>query len=167
MKKLFLLLSAALTILGLCSCTAQRASGRTDEEKAFRLVTPKLDRDGMLFVYFSNIELKRSFSRIYSAWSKSLWSPDLPEKQRIEQQKILLYGQLFWELSGLENASGAGFSSKSLNPEGNVIHNRLFLAIDPELPGLMNGFFGKNNSIDVVDFIGTLPSTTAFHASFL
>ena len=166
MKKLFLLLSAALTILGLCSCTAQRASGRTDEEKAFRLVTPKLDRDGMLFVYFSNLELKRSFSRIYSAWSKSLWSPDLPEKQRIEQQKILLYGQLFWELSGLENASGAGFSSKSLNPEGNVIHNRLFLAIDPELPGLMNGFFGKNNSIDVVDFIGTLPSTTAFHASF-
>ncbi len=165
MKKLFLPLLAALTLLGLCSCTAQRACGRADEEKAFQLVMPELDRDGMLLIYFSNTELKRSFSRLYSAWSDSLWHRDVPEMQRIEQQKLLLYGQLFWELSGLENASGAGVSSKSLNQDGNIIHNRLFLAIDREQPGLINEFFGKSNSIDVEKSLGKLPSTTAFHAS--
>ena len=165
MKKLPLLLFTAL-LLGLCSCTTRRASGRIEEQEAFRLVTPKLDRDGMLLVFFSKTELKRSFSRLYSACCNSLWHSEMSEKHRIDHQEALLSGKLLWELSGLEKSAGAGFSSKSLNPDGKIIHNRFFLAMDSEQSGLINELLGRNNSIDVAGTVGSLPSTTVFHASF-
>ncbi|MBE6365655.1 MAG: hypothetical protein E7053_07895 [Lentisphaerae bacterium] len=102
-------------------------------------------------------------NRIDAAMDALVWQDDLNAAQRRELLGMVAWFRLLRDLSGLENAAGIGCSSTELG--NGLIHNRLFLSLDPSAPGLVNSFPAAENNLYPAEIIRNLPAGTALAVS--
>ena len=155
-----------LALLTLAGCAA-RQDAAVAERDAVRAVAHHLDRDASQFAVFSGAELTAMLESTLTAWERQLWEhKNIAPDDKADLQKSSAEARLLLRLTGLDLLKGVGFSSRQLpaaTPPGrSFIHTELFLALPPETPCALNGFFAKDNSLDLRRELAELPRAAAW-----
>ena len=153
MKKTIPLFAAAAAMMLLAGCASPDAGARTSAR-----IASHLDPDGMEYAVVTAPAWERLIRRTDEKLDDAVWSASIPEDELRASAAALEGMRLIRALSGLGNAGGIGRSSTALGKER--IHNRLFLLLPPEAPGLVNALPAAENRIETAKWFADLPSDT-------
>ncbi len=159
-------LAAAVILTG---CTLGEPCGTPAEKAVFRNVAARIDSDGSEYFVLNGASAAKSFERALNNYEAGIWqNQTLAGDRKRQLQKYVTMCRMIAVLAGIDRLDGVGFSAKTLTePEfgRNFIHSKLFLALKPEHPVVLNNLFLRDDTFSCGEMLAELPADTLFFAA--
>ncbi|MBE6357958.1 MAG: hypothetical protein E7057_01760 [Lentisphaerae bacterium] len=146
-------LTVAAMLVSICIGTVYAAGKK---------ISGYLDPTGIEYSVISAGAWKQVSLELDAALNNMLWQEISREEDRFFILQELSLVKMLRDMSGVEYAEGCGFSSTELSD--GYINHRVFLALEPGKPGLLNELPGRNR-IRSAEFFRKLPEKVVFAAA--
>lgn len=169
MKKWRYLFGSLTAALALAGCTLGEPCGTAEEKTAFRKAAARLDSDGSEYFILNGAAAAKVFDRSIERTEISLWqNENIPAAKKNDIQKSLTALRMAAALAGIGHIQCAGYSARTLAAPAfgrSFINSKLFLALPPEAPGVLNNLFLREKEFSCREVLAELPADVRFFAA--